>query len=175
MRVPAYLRFEPFIRFIVVSCGALFLVFGCINHGQKNKPQIKPHSAPLDSAQVTAYLEFEACISIIDSNIHAWSKMEEPGKLVPISMAEARSCVIYAKRASEYATRALKIIAPYDSTLCEPARMISEFADLGCLYANSYLEGKGEAYAVKCLVQAGHAAVFLQDIQKVINTNGLNL
>ena len=38
-------------------------------------------------------------------------------------------------------------------------------ADLGCLYANSYLEGKGEAYAVKCLVQAGHAAVFLQDIQ----------
>ena len=177
MNVPTSLRLPPFIRLIVVSGVALFIVFGCVRHGQKRTTQIKLKSAHLDPEQVTAYLEFEACISVVDSNIHAWSKVGALGELTSISVEDARSCVIYAKRASEYSMRALEIIAPYDSTLCEPARMISEFADLGCFYANSYLDGKGEAYAVKCQIQAGHAAAFLQDIQKVINVinkDGLN-
>ena len=153
MKAPAYLRLAPIIRLIVVSCGALFFVLGCINHGQKNKAQIKPQSALPDSAKINALLEFQECISVVDSNIHAWTKMGAPGELTPISMEEARSCVIYARRASEYALKALEIIAPFDSTLCEPASKISVIADLGCFYANSYLDGKGEAYADKCQVK----------------------
>ncbi len=155
------------IRPLVAVTAALPIVFSCL--GQRNTNQANSLDSPLDSTQAMAYKEFRECISVVDSNIHAWSKIGNLGELTPISMEGARSCIIYTKRASEYAMKAFEIIAPYDSTLCEPAKMISEFADLGSFYANSYLEGKGEAYAAKCQVQAGHAATFLQDIKKTFS------
>lgn len=168
------LRLASIIRLLIAITSVLIILYGCINHGQRNTNQIHSFESPLDSAQAIAFLEFQECISVVDSNIHAWAKMGVPGELTPISMAEARSCVIFAKRASEYALRALEIIAPYDSTLCEPARRISVISDLGCFYANSYLDGKGEAYADKCQVEAGHAAAFLQDIQKTFSNGNSN-
>ena len=167
MRVSSHspLRLASIIQLLIAITSAFIILYGCINHGQRNTNQIHSLESPLDSAQAIAFLEFQECISVVDSNIQAWFKMGASGELPLISMEEARSCIIYTKRASEYALRALEIIAPYDSTFCEPARMISELADLGCFYANSYLDGKGEAYADKCQVQAGHAAAFLQDIQ----------
>ena len=176
MRVSSHspLRLASIIRLQLAITSTFVFLCGCINHGQRNTNQIHSFESPLDSTQAIAFLEFQECISVVDSNIHAWSKMGAPGELIPISKVEARSCIFYAKRASEYAIRALEIIAPYDSTFCEPARMISELADLGCFYANKYLDGEGEAYADKCQVQAGHAAAFLQDIQYGLSNTVLN-
>ena len=163
----SFLHLASLFRSLVAFSAVLYFANSCI--GQRNTNQSHSLDSPLDSIQTKAISEFRECISIVDSNIHAWAKMGAPGELTPISMAEARSCVTFAKRAGEYALRALEIIAPYDSTLCEPTRKISEIADLGCFYANSYLDGKGEAYADKCQVEAGHAAAFLQDIQKTFS------